>query len=73
MLRIATHYEASVSMHLAACIPSGKCTQAINCARCDAACCDPRQCVIDATVLRHTGGAWCPLFIDVRGAALEAA
>jgi len=58
---------------LARCEPSACCPQSRACARCKSSLCDPLQQPVDGTVLRHRDGAWCPLFVDARGALLEAA
>jgi hypothetical protein len=57
----------------AQCVPAQPCRQSAACARHDARRCDPREQPIDASLLRHTAGAWCPMFVDARGAMLEAA
>lgn len=57
----------------AQCVPEHPCSQAHVCARADARCCDPARSPIDASGLRHSGGSWCPLFIDTRGIALSIA
>lgn len=54
----------------AQCIPERPCRQAAGCARNVAALCSPLQQPIDASWLRHSGGRWCPMFIDVRARAL---
>jgi len=72
MLRAAIPIEAAVPLHLARCKPSTPCGQAEHCARRDAALCDRRAAPIDGTLLRHACGAFCPLFVDARGTALEA-
>lgn len=59
--------------HLARCNPRSTCPQAAQCQRSQPALCDPAQPVVDGTVLHHTEGVWCPMFVDMRGAALEAA
>lgn len=73
MLRFSTTAETSTPLHLVPCSPSKPCPQSRTCARCDKALCDPGKRAIDAMVLRHRGGSWCPMFVDARGAALEAA
>lgn len=57
----------------AQCVPERPCRQQGACLRRDASRCDPEQSPIDASWLRHSGGVWCPMFIDARGSALEAA
>lgn len=57
---------------VARCRPSVPCEQAEHCAHRDAALSD-RRATIDGTVLKHGNGVWCPLFVDARGAMLEAA
>lgn len=57
----------------AECIPSRPCPQSDRCARHDPAQCDPLEQPIDAWLLRHSGGNWCPMFIDTRAALLEVA
>lgn len=74
MLRATTPLaEAATPLHLARCKPSIPCSQAEHCARRDPALCDRRAATIDGTLLRHACGAFCPLFVDARGAALEVA
>jgi hypothetical protein len=59
------------------CTPSAKgCHQRCNCARA----LQPADggklngaLVVDASVLLHSAGAWCPMFIDARGIALKEA
>lgn len=65
--------EAAVPLHLARCKPSVPCGQADHCARRVPALCDRRAATIDGTLLRHACGPFCPLFVDARGTALEAA
>lgn len=58
---------------IARCKPSTPCAQAERCARRDPGLCDRKAKTIDGTLLRHACGAFCPLFVDRRGAMLEAA
>ena len=58
---------------MARCEPSSPCDQAQACARSKASRCSETEQPVDCTVLRHSLGAWCPMFVDVRGAQLEAA
>lgn len=58
---------------LAPCSPSGDCLQAYRCARTDATRCDAHEHIVDGMALRHSSGSWCPIFVDARGALLEAA
>lgn len=58
---------------MAECRPSGFCGQARACARRQASLCSPEEQPVDGTVLRHSSGAWCPIFVDARGALLAAA
>lgn len=58
---------------LVRCLPRTACPQADRCAHADVDRCDPSQAAVDGTVLHHSLGAWCPLFVDRRGAMLEAA
>lgn len=74
MLRAVTPVaEAAAPLRLAHCAPSTWCNQRAVCARADRRLCDPHEHVVDGTALRHSSGNWCPIFVDVRGVALEAA
>ena len=70
MLRAVIPIEAATPLHLQRCVPEAHCPQAERCARRDALLCDHRN-PIDGTALRV--GAFCPLFVDARGVALEVA
>lgn len=71
MLRAAIPIaEAAVSLNLQRCVPESRCPQDATCARRDRKLCDRRP-PIDGTAL-HVG-EFCPLFVDARGVALEAA
>jgi hypothetical protein len=48
------------------CVPAHPCRQAADCARNDPRRCDLDKSPIDASNLRHSGGLWCPMFIDAR-------
>ncbi len=72
MLRAAIPIEASVSLHLAHCVPSGWCEKRVRCARSDRRLCDSGEQHIDGTAVRWPIGSGCPLFIDARRAAAEA-
>ncbi len=56
----------------ALCVPSACCHQAPDCARHFASLCSATEQPVDGSVLRHSSGAWCPMFVDARGAALHA-
>lgn len=51
------------------CTPSRDCPQRCRCMRA-AGPLAPNSQAVDASVLAHTGGTWCPMFLDVRGAEL---
>jgi hypothetical protein len=55
----------------AMCDPSSYCSQHRDCARRVTSLCSATEQHVDGTVLRHPSGAWCPIFIDSRTAALE--
>lgn len=55
---------------MARCEPSTPCHQSRACARCQSSLCSLTEQPVDGTVLRHSAGAWCPLFVDVRAVAL---
>lgn len=57
--------------NLAHCSPSSVCPQADRCSHTVAALCDSAQAVVDGTVLRHSEGTWCPMFVDSRSASLR--
>lgn len=69
MLRSTIPIEAATPLHLQRCVPERACPQT-HCARRDATLCDRRN-PIDGTAI-HVG-AFCPLFVDARGVALEVA
>lgn len=70
MLRAAIPIaELAISLGLQRCSPSQACPQT-HCARRDPKLCAIRR-PIDGTVLRV--GAFCPLFVDARGVAMETA
>jgi hypothetical protein len=48
------------------CIPAQPCSQSAGCARHDPRRCNTELPPIDASNLRHTGGLWCPMFVDAR-------
>lgn len=54
----------------ALCVPTAGCLQEGDCARHVASLCSATERPVDCSVLRHATGAWCPMFVDVRGAAL---
>lgn len=56
----------------ALCVPTGRCHQQGDCARHFASMCSPTEQPVDCSVLRHSSGAWCPMFVDVRGRTLLA-
>ena len=58
---------------MARCEPSARCPQSRACARCQSSLCSETEQPIDGTVLRHSLGAWCPMFVDARGLALQEA
>jgi hypothetical protein len=49
------------------CKPSRPCAQMLRCARAREA---GAEEVVDASVSLHSAGAWCSMFVDVRGLAL---
>lgn len=55
----------------ARCVPSGICHQELDCARRLETLCSPTEQSIDCSVLRHSAGAWCPMFIDARARGLS--
>lgn len=58
---------------MAECRPSVSCVQARACARRQASLCSPLEQPVDGTVLKHSSGVWCPMFVDARGPLREAA
>lgn len=64
-----TEPRAPVRLPLLRCTPNRDCPQRCQCLRVVGPL-DPEAMTVDASVLVHAGGAWCPMFIDMRGVAL---
>lgn len=56
----------------ARCVPTTHCHQEHDCARRFESLCSTVEQPVDCSMLRHSAGAWCPMFVDARGAALLA-